>query len=221
MQTRPERVRVWDLPVRAFHWSLAALVVCSWVTAEYGLLQLHLWSGLAILTLLLFRILWGFVGSTTARFSDFVRGPAQAIAYLRALARGERVLHAGHNPAGGWMVLALLATLLMQAATGLFCNDGVRFDGPLAAHIASTLSDRLTRVHSMLFNGILLLVWMHVVAVLYYRYVRAENLLAAMIGGRKARSELPAGAALRFVPLRWALLCLVLVAMLVAWIAGS
>lgn len=220
--TEPQdQVCVWDVPVRVFHWSIVVLVALSWAAVENGYMKLHLWSGLTLLTLLLFRIAWGFVGSTTARFADFAQRPARAVAYLRAMARGEYQPHAGHNPAGGWMVLLLLAALLLQAATGLFSNDGLRFNGPLAALISSRLSDRLTSLHSTIFNIILLLVWMHVVAVLYYRYVRGENLIAAMISGRKPRDDIGAQAVLKFVPLRWALLCLALAAGIVWWIAGS
>ena len=215
-----DQVLVWDLPVRVFHWSVVVLVALSWAAVENGYMKLHLWSGLTLLTLLLFRIAWGFVGSTTARFADFVQGPGKAVAYLRAMARGEHVAQAGHNPAGGWMVLLLLAVLLLQAATGLFSNDGVRFNGPLAAEISSRLSDRLTSLHGTMFNFILLLVWMHVVAVLYYRFVRGGNLIAAMISGRKPRGEIGAQTALKFVPLRWALLCLALAAGLVWWITA-
>ncbi len=219
--TRPDLVRVWDLPVRVFHWSLAGLVALSWVSAENGYLKLHLWSGLIVLTLLLFRIAWGLVGSTTARFSNFVRGPKPALAYLQATVRGERHAHAGHNPAGGWMVMVLLAVLLLQAGTGLFANDGVRFNGPLAAQVSSGWSDRLTSLHGTVFNVVLLLVWMHVVAALYYRYVRGENQIAAMISGMKPRAEIPPDAAMEFVHYRWALLWLALAAVLVWWIASS
>jgi cytochrome b len=216
---RADLVPVWDIPVRVFHWSLAGLVALSWVSAENGYLKLHLWSGLSLLTLLLFRIAWGFVGSTTARFSDFVRGPGRALAYLRAVRRGEQPVHAGHNPAGGWMVMLLLAVLLLQAGTGLFANDGVHFNAPLAAQISSELSDRLTSLHGTIFNVILLLVWMHVVAALFYRHVRGEDLIAAMISGKKPLREMPVGAELKFVPHRWALLCLALAAALVVWLA--
>jgi len=169
-------LRVWDLPVRVFHWSLVVLGTLSWASAENGYMRVHVWSGLTLLTLLLFRVAWGFFGSTTARFSDFVRGPRQAVAYLHAIAHGDDPEHLGHNPAGGWMVLMLLAVLLAQAITGLFANDGVRFNAPLSGLGSSVASDRLTQLHGTIFNYILLLVWMHVVAVMYYRFVRGENL---------------------------------------------
>ncbi len=217
--TAPDLVRVWDMPIRVFHWSIVGLVSLSWVSAENGYMRLHLWSGLGLLTLVVFRIAWGFVGSTTARFSDFIHGPGRALAYLRAMRRGERPAHTGHNPAGGWMVMALLAALLLQAGTGLFANDGVHFNGPLAARISSALSDRLTNLHGNIFNVIVLLVWMHIVAVMFYRYVRGENLIRAMITGSKPRREIPGNADLKFVRLRWALLCLALAAALVFWLA--
>jgi cytochrome b len=216
-----DRVRVWDVPVRIFHWSIVVLFALSWAAVENGYMRLHLWSGLVMLALLLFRIAWGVVGSTTARFSAFARGPGKALAYLRAMVRGEREHHTGHNPAGGWMVILLLAMLLLQVATGLFSNDGVRFNGPLAAVVSSRLSDRLTILHGTIFNGIVLLVWLHIVAVLFYRFVRGEDLVAAMISGRKPRHEIDARTELKFVRLRWALLCLALAASIVWWIARS
>ncbi|MGH8254553.1 MAG: cytochrome b/b6 domain-containing protein [Steroidobacteraceae bacterium] len=216
---RTDPLQVWDLPVRLFHWSVVVLVTLSWVAVENGYMKVHLWSGLVLLTLLLFRLTWGFIGSTTARFADFARAPRHAVAYLRSLGRGEHPKHLGHNPAGGWMVVLLLAALLTQAVTGLFANDGVRFNGPLATLVSSGLSDRLTRLHGLVFNVILLLVWMHIVAVLYYRCVRGENLIAAMITGKRARGEMAPHGQLQFVRHRWALLSLAIAAALVWWIA--
>src|SRR5689334_4691000 len=121
------RVRVWDAPVRLFHWALAILVVFSYVTGKLGhsWMSWHLKSGYAILALLLFRLAWGFAGSATARFPRFVRSPAIALEYGRGLLRGTPARVTGHNPLGGWMVLALLAILLLQAATGLFADDDI------------------------------------------------------------------------------------------------
>src|SRR5690242_9158091 len=103
------RVYVWDAPTRLFHWSIVVLLFVSWLSADQGYMKIHLWSGLTLLVLLLFRIGWGFAGATTARFSNFLHAPAKVIAYLKALAGGNKPLHAGHNPAGGLMVVALLA----------------------------------------------------------------------------------------------------------------
>ena len=116
MQTDPavptpvagEQVRVWDAPTRLFHWSIVALVFVSWLSADQGYMTMHLWSGFSLLALLLFRLGWGLIGSTTARFGDFLHRP-QGAAYLKTQARGSKPVHAGDNPAGGLMVMVLLA----------------------------------------------------------------------------------------------------------------
>src|SRR5262245_48874650 len=115
MAREPEtRVRVWDIPIRLFHWSVVVLLCVSWFSADRGFMRVHLVSGLTLLALLLFRIAWGLVGSTTARFSNFLHPPRRVALYLKDLVRGGKIFHAGHNPAGGWMVLALISVLLAQ-----------------------------------------------------------------------------------------------------------
>ena len=211
-------VVVWDVPTRLFHWTLVVLIALSWISADRGLMKLHLWSGSAMLTLLIFRVSWGFLGSTTARFSDFVAGPARVIGYFRGMARGHTRPHAGHNPAGGWMVLVMLMLLLLQACTGLFSNDGLHFNGPLANEVSAEMSDRLTVLHGNVFNFILLMVWVHVVAVLFYYFVGGENLIAPMVHGKKPRAALPSALDLKISRLPAALLCLAVAAGLVWWI---
>ena len=188
--------------------SARGLVGTSWITAENGLITAHLWSGAALLTLLIFRIGWGFWGSTTARFSDFVASPRTVIGYLRALIRGAKPLHAGHNPAGGWMVVALLTMLTVQAVTGLFANDDIHFNGPLAMLINKDASDRITELHGTLFNGVLLLVWVHLVAVFFYRLVKGEDLIVPMVTGTKPATSVPPGVRVRFARLYLAALLL-------------
>jgi cytochrome b len=213
-------VRVWDFPTRLFHWTIVLLVFVSWFSADRGLMTIHLWSGLSLLALLLFRVAWGVVGSTTARFSDFLHPPRRIAGYLKGLSRGERLLHAGHNPAGGVMVAAMIAVLLAQAATGLFSNDGLRFNGPLAIWISGDISDQLTRIHGTIFNIILLLVWIHVVAIGFYAFVRGDNLVGPMLSGKKPRSHVPAGLNIVFTRTYIALLLLALTAGMVAWIVN-
>jgi cytochrome b len=178
---------VWDLPVRLFHWALVALILVSFVTAQIGgnAMQWHEWSGLSVLALLLFRLLWGLVGSTYARFGSFVRGPRAALAYARALLRGEVPFFPGHNPLGGWMIVLLLASLLLQAGTGLFANDDVMIEGPFAQYVTKETSDLLTRVHHFNFNVLATLVALHVAAALFYLFARRENLILPMLTGRK------------------------------------
>jgi cytochrome b len=213
-----EQVRVWDAPTRLFHWSIIALVILSWLSADQGYMTVHLWSGLIILALLLFRLGWGVLGSTTSRFSDFLRPPHKVLAYLRSQARGGRVLHAGHNPAGGLMVMALLAVLLAQVATGLFANDGLKFSGPLALMVSDDASDRLTRIHAITFNVILVLVWLHIVAVGFYHFVMGDNLVGPMVSGKKRRAHVPEGVTIIFAHPALALGLLLVSIAVMAWI---
>lgn len=211
-------VRVWDAPTRLFHWIVVSLLACSWYSADQGLMTVHLWSGSILLTLVLFRIVWGIVGSTTARFSDFLHPPRAVIGYFKALMSNRKPLYAGHNPAGGLMATALITALLAQIATGLFSNDGLRFHGPLALWVTADISDRLTELHGMLFNIILLLVWMHLVAVGFYWLVKGENLVKPMVTGYKYRDHLPRELNLEFVHWAIALVVLMAVAGIVGWI---
>jgi len=178
---------VWDLPIRVFHWALALLVISQLVTAALGgnAMQVHAFGGYAILALVLFRILWGFFGGTHARFADFVRAPATAIRYAQALLRGPHLSHRGHNPLGGWSVLAMLGSLLVQASTGLFANDDVMMEGPLAKHVSSRASEIATAIHDVNAAVLLTLVAIHIAAVLFYWLAKKENLIVPMITGRK------------------------------------
>jgi cytochrome b len=186
--SRPLRtLRVWDGPVRLFHWALVVLIAVSFTTAQIGgnAMQYHEWSGFTILTLVLFRVLWGLAGSTYARFGAFLRGPRATLDYARALLHGRPVFHAGHNPLGGWMIVLLLASLLVQTGTGLFANDDVMLEGPLVRLVSKETSDLLTRIHHINFNVLLALVSVHVGAALYYLRVKRENLILPLVTGVK------------------------------------
>jgi cytochrome b len=194
------------------------LVFISWFSADRGWMTVHLGSGLSLLALLLFRLAWGLVGSTTARFSNFLHSPGKVAAYLKGLSGGNRLLYAGHNPAGGLMVTAMIAVLLAQALSGLFANDGLHFNGPLALLIPSEISDRITAIHGLIFNLILLLIWCHVVAVGFYLLVKRDNLVLPMVTGRKPHGHVPDGVTLNFTRLTIALLLFFLSAGFAAWI---
>jgi cytochrome b len=184
-------VPVWDLPVRLFHWLLVLLLGFSWLSGEMEWMEWHFYSGYAVLTLILFRILWGFVGSTHARFGDFLYGPAALVDYLRALPSRSSKKFAGHNPLGGISVLLILLCILVQTATGLFANDDILYEGPLYKHVSKELSDLLTTVHKWNFELLLVLAGVHIAAVLYYLFWKSENLVKPMFTGRK---PLPPGA---------------------------
>jgi cytochrome b len=180
-------VRVWDLPVRLFHWLIVALLLLSFITGHVGgnAMRIHELSGFSILTLVLFRLLWGFFGSTHARFADFVRGITAARSYAAALWSGRSAFHIGHNPIGGWMVLALLLCLLLQATTGLFANDDIMTEGPLVRLISKELSDRVSLFHQINSYVLAVLVTLHIIATLYYLWRKRENLILPMVTGRK------------------------------------
>ncbi len=180
-------VRVWDWPVRVVHWAVFALVVVSVATGLVGgnAMEWHLRSGFGILLLVLFRILWGFLGSHHARFSSFVRGPAAVIAYARSLLQPPPAVHTGHNPLGGWFVVLLLTALLTQAATGLFANDDIAAEGPLAKRISDDLSDRFTALHVVGAWVVVGLASVHVGAAFFYLAVFKENLIQPMVTGVK------------------------------------
>lgn len=192
-------IPVWDLPSRLFHGLLVILVAVSFTTGTIGgnAMQYHEWSGFAILFLLVFRITWGFIGSRTSRFSDFVKGPAAVWRYAKALVRGNSECYLGHNPLGGWSVLAMLLALLLQAATGLFANDDIITTGPLYLWVSKPTSDWLTGVHRLNRYLVLVLAATHVSAVLFYLVVKRENLIMPMITGIKhwVRGDTPPPAA--------------------------
>lgn len=180
-------VHVWDWPVRLFHWAVVVLVAVAVATATIGgdAMVWHMRAGYAVLALVLFRIAWGFVGTRHARFSSFLRGPRTAAQYARALARRAHLPSVGHNPLGGWSVIALLAVLLLQALTGLGANDDVIYEGPLVKHISSALSSELTALHHLNVWAIGILVGIHVSAVIGHLALIKENLVRPMVTGRK------------------------------------
>jgi cytochrome b len=183
-------VKVWDAPTRLFHWVVAILVGFSWFSMHESWMQLHFLSGYTILTLLLFRLVWGFVGSDTARFRRFLKSPIAALRHLRRIGRREPDREIGHNAAGGWMVLVLLALLLVQALTGLCANDDIMNEGPLAHVVGKSWSNWLSNVHSINFTLIEIAIALHVLAVLAYAVLKRQDLVRPMVTGRK---RLPAG----------------------------
>jgi cytochrome b len=207
MQDTRVAIRVWDLPVRVFHWLVVALLAFQVVTGRIGgsLMPYHAASGYAILALVIFRILWGIVGSTHARFASFMRGPAATYRFARRLFSREAVPQVGHNPLGGWMVLALVLCLLLQATSGLFANDGADAMGPLAPLVNIATSNTLTEFHRWNLRVLIGLSGIHIAAVLFHLVFKKEELTGAMFTGVKQVPEAAVHerrAALRASPLR-------------------
>ncbi|HEX8364692.1 MAG TPA: cytochrome b/b6 domain-containing protein [Allosphingosinicella sp.] len=180
------RVAVWDRAVRIVHWLLAALIGLAWWTAEEEMVEWHDRIGLTILGLLIFRIVWGFIGSSTGRFASFVRGPAGIRDYLRG--RSGYVL--GHNPLGALSVLALLAAVGFQVGLGLFAADEDGFlAGPLNGFVSEDTAETLTDLHKDVFDWLLVLIGLHVAAIGFYLLVKRENLVGPMLSGRRPAPE--------------------------------
>ena len=182
------RVLVWDLPTRLFHWLLLICVLLSLVTGNIGgnAMEYHLLSGYAILALLIFRLAWGFVGSRTARFSSFVKGPVTVISHVRVLLQKKTEKpYLGHNPLGGWSIVAMLLVLFVQVATGLFANDDILTQGPLYVWVSKETSNWLTWFHLINRFVLVALIAIHISAVFFYFFFKHENLIVPMITGMK------------------------------------
>ncbi len=214
-------MRIWDLPTRLFHWCFAACIVGAYVSVKLGGLYMdwHVRFGLAALGLVIFRVVWGFIGPRHARFGSFVRGPGAVLAYLRELAAGT-ARSAGHNPLGALSVVAMLADLGAQAVLGLFTSDDVMVQGPLYNFVSESTSSLLTSLHRANEWIIIALVVLHLLAVAWHTH-KKEPLVRAMVTGDMPADHLPgqaqastdtAGVRLR------ALALAVIVAIFVLWI---
>lgn len=184
----PRRVRAWDLPTRLFHWLLVTLLASAYFTRAYSddpSLYWHRINGYAILALLLFRLMWGFTGSSTSRFAAFVPWPGHALRYLGALLRNRPVHYLGHNPLGAALIFAMLLAVAAQAITGLFTSDDVLAQGPLHDHAPAWLVDRMGAYHAKGYWIILALAAVHIVANLIYQFVMKDELITAMVTGEK------------------------------------
>ncbi len=176
---------IWDLPIRLFHWLLVLLIGFLWLSAEKGWVEYHMYAGYAVLSLVLFRIVWGFIGSDTARFLFFLKSPIKVVRHLSHLTKREPDTEIGHNAAGGWMVPGLLVMLLAQIITGMAANDDISVEGPLARLVGKDWSDWMTGKHHLLFKLIQIVVALHVLAIITYAVLKGHNLVRPMITGKK------------------------------------
>lgn len=181
-----KRILVWDFPTRAFHWSLVALIFFAWLSGENEWLDWHQWAGQAVLALIAFRLLWGFFGSRYALFSNFVKGVSSVTSYLVGLLKGDKGHWIGHNPLGGWSVIALLGFIAFQSALGLFAlTDDFLYEGPLAPLVSDQASEDISAWHEDLFDIMLILIAIHVMAILFYLIRFRTNLVRPMVTGYK------------------------------------
>lgn len=216
MTEAPARVQIWDWPTRIFHWAIVLLIPVLWWTAEEDMMDRHMLAGKVMLGLLLFRILWGFLGSSAARFSSFVRGPRAVMSYLN----GRAVHVLGHNPLGGWSVVAMLSLLSAQVGLGLFASDEDGLEsGPLAHWIDYETAEEVAEIHATLFNAILVLIGFHIAAILFYAAVRRSDLVTPMLVGTRAAPR--ATPQMSPAPLWRFLLAAAIAASLTVWIGSG
>lgn len=211
---------LWDIPTRVFHWSLVLLLCTSWWTAENGEMVWHNRSGYAVLTLLIFRIVWGFVGSDTARFSQFVKNPRAVFSHLRNFNQSEsKKSYWGHNPAGGWSVVLLILLMLTQVTLGLFAEDVDGNSGPLSHIVGYDANLLAAETHEILFDIILFFVVVHIVAVFFYLLFKKDNLIIPMLTGKKQiRADTNEESAVKIAPLWLAGILLVATVGFVWWL---
>lgn len=187
-----DSVRVWDLPTRLFHWLLVLSLAGSWWTSEAGIewIDWHFRFGYLAAGLIIFRIIWGLVGTRHVRFSGFLYSPAKIFAYLRTLGRRDSKPVTGHNPLGGLVVLLIIIIVGAQVATGLFATDDIFTDGPFHTLVSDDLAGTLTSWHHRIFTAIQVIAAVHIAAVLFYWIWKRQQLIWPMITGRKPRALL-------------------------------
>lgn len=178
-------VLVWDAPTRLFHWLVVVLVTAAYVTLKLNWIDWHVRVGEALLALLIFRLLWGCFGSETARFRRFLASPAAALGHLRHLFRRDDDTQVGHNAAGGWMVMLLLALLLIETLSGLYLNNDIADEGPLSEWVPAWLANAIASVHALGWDVLLAAVVVHVLVIALYAVVKGHNLVRPMLTGYK------------------------------------
>jgi cytochrome b len=214
MEIKQHRIRIWDLPARLFHWLLVTLLIATVACYFLDAMNLHMLFGQSILTLIIWRIMWGFVGSETARFSNFLRGWPAVRSHLRHLFDKNNMsggITHGHNPLGGWAVILMLVLLLVQTLLGLFASDDILTTAPLAHLVNKETSHTLAELHETNFFFIILpVIIIHIAASFFYLFAKKQNLITPMITGDKTvtKETLPP----RQAPLWLAALCLAIAA---------
>ena len=183
--TAPRIVLVWDIFIRVFHWLIVALVAAAYATWRLNWMVWHGWVGNAVLPLLLFRLSWGVLGGETARFSCFLASPRTVLQHLKHLFQRGPDHQVGHNPAGGWMVLILLALLLVETLTGLYVANDIADEGPMTEMAPAWLANAIESAHVIVWDALMAAIVLHVLAIVGFALIKGHNLLRPMITGTK------------------------------------
>ncbi len=182
---------IWDLPLRVFHWCLVITILALWYTSEQEgeMIDLHMQLGYVALGLMLFRVIWGFLGTTHSRFTQFLPKPNDIASYLSANSTRSTKCYPGHNPLGSLMVVLMIVLILSQAISGLFINDDVFSSGPYYGELSNTATEWMSFIHHNAFDFILAAIALHIGAIFYYRVVKKKALVKAMVTGKKAEDD--------------------------------
>lgn len=217
---------VWDLAIRVFHWLLVLLIPLQWLLLEFedaleevgiDALIWHARSGYCLLFLLSFRLLWGFFGTDTARFRQFIRAPQQVWRYARRLGLVQTPEHIGHNPLGGWMVVLMLSLLTVQLVTGLFAVEDIAFSGPLSTWVSEETSELLTEWHEENFNILLAAIVLHISAIIFYRLYKKQDLLTPMLRAKVINNHGESNSRLSWRALAGVALCALVFVLILVW----
>ncbi len=210
------KLLIWDVPLRIFHWSLVLTLVGLWYTSEQdnGYFEYHFLLGYIALGLVIFRLVWGFLGTKHSLFVNFVTSPTELKGYLQSNSK----TYAGHNPAGSLMVVFMLITILAQAVSGLFLTDDIIFSGPYYGSVGDGLERVFNLVHRNGFDVILAAIILHIAAVLFYEKVKGEALIGAMVHGKKSDKFVSKNSGIKSSKLLVALLLVVVVTVFVYWL---
>ena len=176
-----EKIRIWDLPTRLFHWGFSLAVIGAIVTDLLDEIVWHSYCGYTALVLVVFRIIWGFIGPRPARFSSFVPSASA----LKDFIKGKAFTSFGHNPLGALSVIAILLIVLVQASSGLFADDEISFQGPLTKYVAENVVKLMNQIHATNHFLVYAIVALHLLAIFYYQWKKKNNLIGPMIYGDK------------------------------------
>ena len=214
-----KKVLVWDIPVRLFHWLLVLCLCGQWFTAEVleDAMEIHFYIGYFTLGLVLFRLIWGFIGTKYAKFTSFVAGPKSMLAYLKGITQRNHVFSVGHNSVGGLLLPAVILLVGLQAISGLFTSDDIFYSGPYSNSASSEIQQCMQWLHHNIFNILLVIIGLHLLAIFGYLVCLKHNLISPMLNGKK---PIPQKDGITDSQLIKAVFVVVVVAMFVYWLVA-
>lgn len=187
-------IKLWDTPIRVWHFAIIILLIGLWGSAKFNAFSIHRALGILMMSALCFRLYWGIVGGSSSRFSHFIKGPKTIFSYVKSsrLKEKSNAMQAGHNPIGGWSVLAMLTALILQSISGLFSVDidGLN-SGPMARLVSFDVGRVIAKIHAISFHFVIGFIILHIAAIGFYLIVKKTNLITAMITGKTNRHVIP------------------------------